>query len=594
MCGIAGIGGVGWTPVQLEAMVNSQRHRGPDGTGLEVFDDGRIGLGHNRLSIIDLSPAGRQPMSNYDGSRWIVFNGEIYNYLELRAELSEYPYRSQTDTEVILAAYERWGEDCFDRFVGMFALLIWDARNDRLLAVRDRFGVKPLYYTQLPSGPLLFASEIKALQAAGGRAEFDEKSWATYLARGLHEHTSRTFWQEINALPPGHALSWQRGQMQIRRWYDVAERSGDDFDRRPASEAEREYLSLLNESVRMRFRSDVPVGINLSGGLDSSILLGLVQAIQGAESEVKAFTFVTGDPNYDELPWVQQMLAQTRHPSIVCEIRPDDVPTLAESVQAAQDEPFGGLPTLAYARLFEIARAEGAIVLLDGQGLDEQWAGYDYYQSALNGNHAGTVQGTTESPVRPECLTPEFLALAEPMQPPQPFSDPLRNLQYRDARLTKIPRALRFNDRVSMRASTELREPFLDHRLFELALRQPPERKIFNGTRKVLLRQIARQLLPAGIVEAPKRPLQTPQREWLRGPLREWASDYLEVALRAFGDQWFNPRSVRETWRNYCNGIGDNSFFVWQWINLGLLAGTSSRRFWPALLAGASDRRKSE
>jgi asparagine synthase (glutamine-hydrolysing) len=562
-------------------MVDSQSHRGPDSTGIETLAGGQVGLGQNRLSIIDLSPAGRQPMRNDDGSLWLVFNGEIYNYLELRAELSEYPYRSRTDSEVILAAYERWGDACLDRFIGMFSFLLWDERLGRLLAARDRFGVKPLYYARLRDGSLMCASEIKALHAGGLPAQNDQRTWATYLSTGLHEHTGRTFWRGASALPPGHLLRWQNGQTRIRRWYDIAQTSGDQFDTRPTEEVEEEYLSLLTDSVRLRFRSDVPVGINLSGGLDSSILLGLVQRIQGVESEVKAFTFATGDDRYDELPWVRRMLVHTRHPSSLCFIKPEEVPAIAAQVQEAQDEPFGGLPTLAYARLFERARAEGVIVLLDGQGLDEQWAGYDYYAAAFNGGDAGVVQGTKQKPVRPECLTPEFRELAEPFTPPQIFADPLRNLQYRDTCLTKMPRALRFNDRISMRVATELREPFLDHRLFELALRQPPERKIFNGTQKWLLRRMARSLLPEGIVESPKRPLQTPQREWLRGPLREWATEYIGVALEAFGDEWLESKAVREVWRNYCNGIGDNSFFVWQWISLGMISKILNARFPP-------------
>lgn len=584
MCGIAGIFGASWQRPQLEAMVASQRHRGPDAEGIYIDPAGRAGLGHNRLSIIDLSPAGRQPMSSDDRRLWIVFNGEIYNYLELRAETGDYPYHSQTDTEVILAAYERWGPDCLDRLIGMFAFLIWDEREQRLFAARDRFGVKPLYYHQRPDGTLLVASEIKALHAAGVPVHSDEVTWSTYLTHGAHDHSERTFWEGVKALPPGHSLVWQDGQVRLSRWYDLAERVGPEFDARPTETVQEEYTALLKESVRLRFRSDVPVGINLSGGLDSSTLLGLVQAVEGAESDVKAFTFATGDPQYDELPWVNQMLARTRHPSIVCRLTPDDVPALAESVQSHQDEPFGGLPTLAYARLFERARAEGVIVLLDGQGMDEQWAGYDYYQAAVNGEAGGAaaslVQGTNEKPVRPECLTPEFRALAEAFTPPRPFADQLRNLQYRDARYTKIPRALRFNDRVSMKSSTELREPFLDHRLFELALRQPRERKIADGTRKWLLRRVARELLPAGVVEAPKRPLQTPQREWLRGPLRRWAGERIEEALVAHGSGWLDTGAVRAAWHHYCAGGGDNSFYVWQWVNLGLMIETEVTAFY--------------
>jgi asparagine synthase (glutamine-hydrolysing) len=569
MCGIAGIFGRNWNLAQLEAMVASQRHRGPDAEGVYVDPTGTAGLGHNRLSIIDLSPAGQQPMSSYDGRWQIVFNGEIYNYLELRAEIGDYPYHSQSDTEVILAAYERWGPNCLDRLIGMFAFLIWDEQDQCLFAARDRFGVKPLNYHQQADGTLLLASEIKSLHAAGVPTRPDPVTWSTYLTYGAHDHSERTFWEGVSALPPGHSLVWQDGQqVRLSCWYDLAERVGPEFDTRPSETVQEEYMALLNESVRLRFRSDVPVGINLSGGLDSSTLLGLVQAVQGAESAVKSFTFVTGDPQYE------RMLAHTRHPSVICRLEPSDVPALSESVQAYQDEPFGGLPTLAYARLFERARAEGVIVLLDGQGMDEQWAGYDYYQAAMDGTAAGLVQGAKEKPVRPECLTPEFCALAEAFEPPQPFPDQLRNLQYRDARYTKIPRALRFNDRVSMRTSTELREPFLDHRLFELALRQPLERKIVNGTRKWLLRQMARQLLPNGVVEAPKRPLQTPQREWLRGPLQRWASDRIEESLDAYGKTWLDTDAVRAAWRNYCDRASDNSFYIWQWINLGLMVET--------------------
>lgn len=570
MCGIVGIFGQSYSPTKLEAMIASQHHRGPDATGSYLSPAGFAGIGHNRLSIIDLSPAGRQPMSNHDGSLQIVFNGEIYNYLELRAELGDYPYRSQSDTEVLLAAYEKWGEACLDRLIGMFALLIWDERNQTLFAARDRFGVKPLYYHHAANGTLRVASEIKALHASGVPPFPDETSWATYLTYGYYDHGERTFWQDVLTLPPGHSFTWREGKLRIKRWYDLAAQAEIAEDTRPFKEVEEEYLALLTDSVRLRFRSDVPVGINLSGGLDSSTLLGLVHAVQGDDSSVRAFTFVCGDPNYDELPWVEEMLQRTRHPLTICRLSAEDVPALADSVQLAQDEPFGGMPTLAYARVFEEARAQGVIVLLDGQGMDEQWAGYDYYNVSSNGSGVATVQGVKESPVRPECLKPEFRELAVNFEPSKPFSDRLRNLQFRDARFTKIPRALRFSDRVSMRASTELREPFLDHRLFELALRQPIERKLNSGQGKWMLRQITQALLPAGVVEAPKRPLQTPQREWLRGPLSHWVEETLESAFSRHAKYWLDEAKVRDAWRQFQQGPNDNSFFVWQWISVGL------------------------
>jgi len=286
---------------------------------------------------------------------------------------------------------------------------------------------------------------------------------------------------------------------------------------------------------------------------------------------VRAFTFVTGDPAYDELPWVRQTLARTQHPLEVCTLRPEDVPALAASVQAHEDEPFGGLPTLAYARLFERARELGLVVLLDGQGMDEQWAGYDYYMRVVRGATGSVVQGSVGSPVRARCLTPEFRALAQPLAAESPFEDALRTRQYRDVRHIKLPRALRFNDRASMRASVELREPFLDHRLVEVALRQPEDRKLQGTLRKRLLREIAGTFLPSGVVEAPKRPVQTPQREWLRGPLREWAGSCIDRALESVGGSWLDTDAVRTAWSEYAERGSDNSFFVWQWVSLGML-----------------------
>ena len=580
MCGFVVLVGEQVNANRLSEALSVLRHRGPDAEGMWISPSNRCALAHCRLSIIDLSDAGRQPMADPTGRYWIVFNGEIYNYIELRTELSSvFQFRTRTDTEVLLAAYQRWGEGCLERLIGMFAFVIWDEQTQTLFAARDRFGVKPIYYAILPTGELALASEIKALHALGLPREPDSVTWATYLTYGLYDHSDRTFWHNVKALPAGHALRLViNGQLSVvsRKWYDLAERVSGEWDIRSEQEVMEEYRTLLEESVRLRFRSDVPVGINLSGGLDSSTLLGLVHAVQGPDSDVKAFTFITGDPNYDELPWVQQMLSRTRHPSIVCRLNPNEVPELAAKVQWHEDEPFGGLPTLAYSKVFERARELGVIVLLDGQGLDEQWAGYDYYAHALNGaSHRlqptmGPVQGSRDRPVRPECLLPEFRAIAEPFTPPEPFPDALRNLQYRDACFTKIPRALRFNDRISMMHSTELREPFLDHRLFEIAFRQPPDRKIRNGTHKWLLRQIAHDLLPEGVVEAPKRPLQTPQREWLRGPLRSWAEACIEEAISAYGGIWLDPQVVYREWKAFLNGQSDNSFYVWQWVNLGL------------------------
>lgn len=571
MCGIAGIFGESWKPDDLSAMVDSQRHRGPDSYGL-YFDPLRRGcMGHNRLSIIDLSDAGRQPMVSKDGALVIVLNGEIYNYLELKRELeSEYNFVTKSDTEVLLAAYEKWGSGCLDRLVGMFAFVVWDKRKQSAFAARDRFGVKPLYFHTKIDGTLLIASEIKALHAAGVPRVPDEQTWSTYLVHGLCDHSQDTFWDEVYSLPGGHHLTWGNNQIRIGQWYDLAERIGDRVDERPEQEVQDEYFELMKESVKLRFRSDVAVGINLSGGLDSSSLLGLVHEVQGRESDVTAFTFITGNPDYDELPWVEKMLSKTKHALVISTLTPNDVPIMADDVQYYQDEPFGGLPTLAYAKLFEAAKKNGVTVLLDGNGMDEQWAGYDYYQNVSNGPEPSILQGTKETPVKADCINPEFRKLAKPLLTPSVFKDPLRNLQYRDTKYTKISRALRFNDRNSMRSSTELREPFLDHRMFELAMRQPTNRKIADGVGKKMLREISQRFLPNSIYTAPKRALQTPQREWLRGPLREWAWERINSALTGPYGSYLEGTKVKVELENYFRGQSDNSFYIWQWISMGL------------------------
>jgi len=569
MCGISAIFGGSANKDLIRAMVGSLHHRGPDDSGTYV-DAGKVALGHNRLAILDLSDAGHQPAISPDGRYLMVFNGELYNYQELRRELPEYRFTSSGDTEVVLAAWLKWGEACLDRFLGMFAFIVYDTVRNEATAVRDRFGVKPLYMAVKPDGSVLLASEIKSIHAAGVSRSADLITWSTFLATGRHELPDRTFWEGVVPVPAGCLFRWGNGRMALHRWYDLAARVGEEDDRGDEIVAS-EWLDLALESVSLRFRSDVPVGVNLSGGVDSSFLLSAIHKVQGVESEVDAYTFITGDPNYDELPWVNELLAHTKHPSIAVRLLAEEVPDLAASVAHHQDEPFGGLPTLAYAKIFEEARSRGTIVLLDGQGLDEQWGGYDYYRRAVSGEPVPIVQGSKDTPTRPDALRSGLseLVLSHTDESWSPL-DPLRRIQVRDLTETKIPRALRYNDRVSMRSSCELREPFLDHRLVELALRQPVHRKLNETTGKVFLRRILADYLPSKVVEAPKRPLQTPQREWLRGGLAGWASEMIDAGLDGIGAELLDPDKVQSNWKRFRDGEGDNSYFVWQWISLGI------------------------
>ncbi len=565
MCGISGIIGTGWQASQLEAMVSIQHHRGPDAKGFFV-EPGKAGLGHNRLSILDLSEAANQPMYSEDKQVVIVFNGEVYNYLELKSELSrKYVFRTNSDTEVVLNAYREWGPRCLERFIGMFAFAVWDRKEKKLFAARDRFGVKPFYYS-VHKECLFFASEIKALWAAGVPKVPDEKVWASWLVHGTYGMPDETFWKDIRQLPAGHCLEWSDRHLCIRRWYDFENRV---YAKQELSEEDvaARWLELAKDSVRLRFRSDVPVGFSLSGGLDSSLLLALVHGLFPANRNIEAYTFYTGDERYDELPWVEEMIRLTAFQLNPVKLDVAQVPELFQKVLWHEDEPFGGVPTLAYARLFRRARGKGTIVLLDGQGMDEAWAGYDYYQDQSE----RLVQGTTHSPLKPECLTSAFKALAEKPCFPEPFESRLQNLQFRDLFYTKIPRALRFNDRISMMHSTELREPFLDHRMVELAFALPSHFKIRNGQGKWLARKIATDFLPGKVSLAPKRPLQTPQREWLGAELSDWTS---EMINRAIQTGWFDAKKLKDEWDKYQNGKSDNSFFLWQWVSVAVFFGS--------------------
>jgi asparagine synthase (glutamine-hydrolysing) len=571
MGGVAGIFGGGWFRAQLAAMVASQRHRGPDARGLRIDHEASAGLGHNRLDLFDSGDAGLQSMASVDGRYWISFNGEIYNSSELRRALAEYPFRNQTDTDVLLAAFQHWGPGCLDRLIGTFAVLIWDTRERRLFAARDRFGVKPLYFHLTERRSLLLASEIKALAAGGVALVPDEVAWASYLVHGVLDHSTRTFWRGINSLPPGHSLEWHEGELRIRTWYELPNRVGPDVDLRPSHVVHEELRALLRNSIQLHLRSNVPVGLNLGGGLDSSLLLQEVRAARDGDDRMLAFTFTAADPACDRLPSASGAISNSSHRLVVCELRPDRVPALAEAVQTAEDEPYSGLPTLASAGVFGEARARGVPVLLDANGLDEHWANHDDHVAAVAGDGSDMVQDPSNSPVRPDVLCADFRALAELPAFPQPFPDPVRNRQYCELRYTRLPRALRFNDRIAMRASVELREPLLDHRLVELAMRQPEERCEGAGRGEQLMRRFAAELVGGQGAFALKRSVWVVQREWLRGPLREWAEDRVQAALDVLGGLWFDPPAVERTLRAFLAGEMRTSYFIWQWISAGML-----------------------
>ena len=567
MCGIAGIISAKHNIGNLQEMLKLQQHRGPDHTG-EYVDPGYCALGHNRLSIIDLTSKANQPFTDNSGRYHLTFNGEIYNYIELRQKLQAYyNFKTTSDTEVLLAAFIVWGKSCLNHLNGMFSFAIWDSYKKKLFAARDRFGVKPLFYSE-EDQEFYFSSEIKALQSILERNQPNEKVWANYFAYGSYGMPRETFYHNIQQLPGGHFLEYHDGNLKLDKWYNFEDSLKSYSHILPFEEAKKSYFEILSDSISLRFRADVPIGFNISGGVDSSFLLALVNRLQNNKN-IQAYTFYTGNENYDELPWVEKMIKTTQNPLKKIKIRPTDVIENAQFLSDIQDEPYADLPTLSYAALFQAAKEDGIKVLLDGQGMDEQWAGYDYYQ---NSGNSTTIQGMGKfNPFRANVLNKDFSQLAKKPAYPTPFDNVMQNLQYRDLFYTKIPRALRFNDRISMAYSTELREPFLDYRMVEFAFSQPRKYKISNGVQKFLIRKILKEIAPKDLSYAPKRPLQTPQREWLGNELKNFTEENLEKLRFSKASGWFDFDEMQKEWKNYQNGDNQSGFHIWQWINAALL-----------------------
>jgi len=559
----------------LDQMSSVLLHRGPDDRGKYV--DGRLGLGHNRLSVIDLSAAGHQPMVLEKDGLVLVFNGEIFNYKELRRELSGESFFSETDSEVLLRAFKVWGKECLHRLNGMFAFAIWDRNKRELFLARDRFGIKPLYYSRRPDG-FYFASEPKGLFAAGVPRSTNLAAWSTYLAFGTYEHAEYTFFDDVCQLRAGHSMTVASdGGVHIEKYYDLAKVVESSADEKIDDEyrISNEYLSTLNNAVDICFRSDVPVGIAISGGVDSSILMAMARESGQDSDQIKAFTYTCDDERYDETPWVRELLIQQAHPWYISRTESGAIPDLITRTALNQEEPFGGFNTLCLSELCRLAQREKVTVLLDGNGLDEQWGGYEYYSKTdwtKEEYASGPVQASKSSPVRSSCLSPELRKKAEVPDFPRPFKSMLDNLRYRDLIYTKIPRALRFSDRASMVHSRELRIPFLDHRLVEYSFKVASSHLVCNGQHKYLLRRMAKEFIPESVLKAPKRPLHTPQREWLANELSGFVDDLIRSRkFRELG--WFDLKEVDREWANFKNSKADNSFFVWQWISAALMAG---------------------
>ncbi|HMD32726.1 MAG TPA: asparagine synthase (glutamine-hydrolyzing), partial [Candidatus Acidoferrales bacterium] len=600
MCGITG-GVPGIDARVLQRMTAALAHRGPDGEGY-FHAAGQPGdragaraaasLGHRRLAVIDLA-RGQQPMTSADGRWTIVFNGEIYNFRELGRELEScgVALRTKSDTEVLLEAWARWGVEALERLRGMFAFALWDARERALWLVRDRLGVKPLYYAPAGDG-LLFGSEIKALLAHPGVSRRLRPSAIDDYLTYLYVPAPQTIFEGVEELPPAHWLRFSNGAIELRRYWQALPR--------PAGEAKKagaeELCALLDDAVRMRLVSDVPLGAFLSGGIDSSSIVALAARSQREPVRTFSLGFGAGEEHYTELEYARLVSGRysTEHRELT--VRPNCAELLPRMVSLF-DEPFGN-PTALLLHALSAATREHVTVALAGDAGDELFLGYPRYLGArlrrawgavpspvrraasalaravpegTNGFHArrrareflsagdGSWQSayvgwvTYFNPAqRRELYSPEFSAAVdghfaesflEDRFAEVAGADPLDQASYVDLHSFLPHNVLQYGDRMSMAHALELRQPFTDHRLVEFALGLPAEQKLRGRDTKHLLRVAMRPLLPEQTLRRSKLGLNPPLGRWLRGELAPLVDRYLSPeAIRRRG--WFRPEAI--------------------------------------------------
>lgn len=601
MCGVCGIVNFdGSVPDQAAVLLMTERlqHRGPDDHG--AFSAPGIGFGFVRLSIVDLSIAGHQPMTVRAGRYTIVFNGEVYNHEELREELEAKGIRfeSKTDTEVVVQAFAEWGVSALSRFNGMFAFAIYDARERTLFLARDRFGIKPLYY-QHGTGQVAFASEIQALLGVlpGPPVSVDAQAVFDYLAFERVDAGEGTFYAGINKLSAGHYLQVRSGTVTKHRWYRLADNI------RGAFEDPDEYRELFASAVRYTLRGDVPVGVSLSGGLDSSSIVGtLIHAL--GRRDFPTFSAVYGaGARGDESRYIHEFspLLANMHETV------PSAETLIEELPAfvrAQGEPVTRTGPYAQYKVMELAQRH-VKVTLEGQGADEVLAGYHpllgvYYRQLLLGFEWHTLAREFLATRRAGASLTGFAAAARSLAPsgmqakaalakhslsadfvashlptsivPGLFMKPadlrgaLTNMVEH-----KLEHLLKWTDLNSMRFSIESRVPFLDHRLVERTLALPPSLVVRNGLTKFILREAMAGFVPAAILaRRDKVGFGTPEAEWFRTPrFRTLIGDLLES--RFFTEQpYVDPKRARATWHRHLAGQTNAARQIWKWTNLCL------------------------
>jgi asparagine synthase (glutamine-hydrolysing) len=601
MCGICGIINLNAHPADdhlLKPMMRAMKHRGPDDEG--TFEEDNVTLGFVRLSIIDLTSAGHQPMLSEDGNLVLIFNGEIYNYIELKEELTKlgHRFKTRTDTEVLLHAYQQWGSNCMDKLNGMWAFVIYDRTEKKLFASRDRVGVKPFYY-YTDGERFIFASEIAPiLSILPARPNPDLQSIFDFLAFNRTDQTEATFFEGVKKLQHGHQLTIINNKIYIKKWYDLRTKLNDPF-KHPD-----EFRELLSESIGLRLRSDVPIGVCLSGGIDSSSIVSLLLK-DHKKHDLNTFSAVYGKGQFgDESNFIDEYRPQLKNMFF---ITPDANSLYADigNFVRAHAEPISSTSPYVQFKVMKLAHGK-AVVMLDGQGADEQLAGYHYFfgiyfkELLKNGNvlllsrevaaymrqHRSLfglkafLYFLMPDNIRTHLKVREKAYINEDFAKQYATSNTISNSLYasktlKDALIDhfefKLEHLMKWEDRNSMWYSIEAREPFLDYRLIERTLALPSDQKIKNGTTKYILREAMKGTLPEKIrVRQDKMGFDNPQAEWFRTKqFQQLVSDILET--KSFVTKHLvDPGIAKKIYTLHLDRKTDKSNEIWKWIHLDM------------------------
>jgi len=589
MCGISLVVDSSRQQVEarLELMLQSQRHRGPDGVGQTVCECMKgtwVGLGHNRLAILDLTLAGAQPMTSWDGQHTLIFNGEIYNYIEIARELAlprDETGRCVGDSRVLVEAIARWGPDVFRQLHGMWALACLNHKTGQLLVSRDRFGIKPLYLWT-DGHRLLLSSEVKAiLSACGQKFELNRGACGRYVAYGLLDTDLSTMFGDIRAFPPSHFALIDPSRpatMPLNRYWAPPEqctRSGTDADA-------DELRTRLTSSISMHLRSDVPVGILLSGGIDSSAVAGIATRL-GTAHVATALSVVSDDASLDESRFIDDMANYAGIKTTKVNVSQDPMELLDTVTEAtwANDQPLCALSDVSHFMLMRLARSLGLKVLLSGQGSDEQFGGYNKFfyfylkQLLRHGNLLAAATLVARALARSDVLREFRLGeaaryigssklataglihsgnqqlLAEPIGAGRTYSERER----RDLSKLSLPALLHYEDRMSMWNSIEVRVPFLDHRVVELGLSLSPHSKFACGRPKSILRRALNDLIPESIrLRRDKKGFGIPESKWIGTTFRPAFEEMLRSDMRASGLGVLDQHGVRSGYDLHLRG----------------------------------------